>query len=303
MQHTSRQCMLQASSFLLVHTLKPSSYRLIIKSTTMSSHPDADLHPVATGPAKAIVDAHQAEQPLKLYSGWFCPFVQRAWTVLEEKQIPYQYIEVNPYHKPQSLLTLNPRGLVPTLEYDNKPLYESTVICEFLEDAYADYGPKLLPEDPYERARTRIWTDFTTSRIIPAFHRFLQFQPVSDTTGLDEVRAEFLSKILELAKELHPTGPFFLGSEPSLIDFVIAPWIVRLWVFDHYKGGLGIPEQGEDEKTWKRFGVWRKALVERPSIRDTTSEKEYYLPIYQRYADDKAQSELAKATRKGRGVP
>lgn len=59
----------------------------------MSSHPDANLHPEATGPAKAIVDAHGAEQPLKLYSGWFCPFVQRAWTVLEEKKIPYQYIE------------------------------------------------------------------------------------------------------------------------------------------------------------------------------------------------------------------
>lgn len=38
--------------------------------TTMGAHPDADLHPVATGPAKAIVDAHQDEQPLKLYSGW-----------------------------------------------------------------------------------------------------------------------------------------------------------------------------------------------------------------------------------------
>lgn len=36
---------------------------------------------------------------------------------------------------------------------------------------------------------------------------------------------------------------------------------------------------------------------------ETTSEKEYYLPIYQRYADNTAQSELAKATRKGRGVP
>ena len=59
----------------------------------MSSHPDRNLHPEATGPAKTIVDAHQKEEPLKLYSGWFCPFVQRAWTVLEEKKIPYQYIE------------------------------------------------------------------------------------------------------------------------------------------------------------------------------------------------------------------
>ncbi|TKA68408.1 hypothetical protein B0A55_08737, partial [Friedmanniomyces simplex] len=115
---------------------------------TKQDHPDSNLFPHATGPAKAIVDAHQAEQPLKLFSSWFCPFVQRAWTVLEEKQIPYQYIEVNPYHKPDSLLKLNPRGLVPTLQYDNKPLYESTVICEFLEDVYPDHSPTLLPKDP-----------------------------------------------------------------------------------------------------------------------------------------------------------
>lgn len=97
--------------------------------------------------------------------------VQRVWTVLEEKGIPYQYVEVNPYHKPESLLKLNPRGLVPTLQYDNKPLYESTVVCEFLEDAYPDHGPKLLPSDPYVRAKLRIWTDFVTSRVIPSFHR------------------------------------------------------------------------------------------------------------------------------------
>ncbi|CZT15385.1 probable glutathione transferase omega-1 [Ramularia collo-cygni] len=272
----------------------------------MSSHPDADLHPVATGPAKSIVDDHQAEQPLKLYSGWFCPFVQRVWTVLEEKKIPYQYIEVNPYHKPTSLLELNPRGLVPTLQYDNKPLFESTVVCEFLEEAFPDYGPQLMSRDPYDRARTRIWTDFCTSRIIPAFHRFLQFQPMSDEEGLRGVRGEFLGTLKEFVGEMEGSGPFFFGREPGLIDFVVAPWIVRLWVFDHFKGGLGIPEVGEggdDENVWKRLRVWIEALEERPSVKNTLSEREYYLPIYQRYADDKAQSELAKATRKGRGVP
>lgn len=61
-----------------------------------SAHPDSDLHPKATGPAWNIVQEHQKEEPLKLYSGWFCPFVQRAWAVLEEKKIPYQYIEGSP---------------------------------------------------------------------------------------------------------------------------------------------------------------------------------------------------------------
>jgi len=64
---------------------------------------------------------------------------------------------VNPYNKPDSLIKLNPRGLVPALEYDNKPLYESTVVCEFLEEAYSDHGPHILPNDPYDRARSRIW--------------------------------------------------------------------------------------------------------------------------------------------------
>lgn len=194
--------------------------------STKQDHPDSNLFPHATGLAQKIVDDHQTEQPLKLYSGWFCPFVQRAWTVLEEKKIPYQYIEVNPYHKPDSLLKLNPRGLVPTLQYDDKPLYESTVICEFLEDAYPDHGPHLLPKDPFDRARTRIWTDFCTSRIIPAFHRFLQFQPMTDEEGLEEARSEFLAKLKEFAKEMDREGPFFLGEEPSLIDFVVAPWMV-----------------------------------------------------------------------------
>lgn len=189
-------------------------------------HPDANLHPEATGLAKKTVADHSAEQPLKLYSGWFCPFVQRSWTVLEEKGIPYQYIEVNPYHKPESLLKLNPRGLVPTLEYDNKPLYESTVICEFLEEAYPDHTPHLLPKDPYTRARTRIWTDYCTSRIIPSFHRFLQFQPMSDKDGLKEAQQDFLGHLKEFTKEMDREGPFFLGKEPSLIDFVVAPWVV-----------------------------------------------------------------------------
>lgn len=83
-------------------------------------------------------------------------------------------------------------------------------------------------------------------------------------------------------------------------DFELA---VRLWVFDHYKNGLDIPKEGEDSAVWSRFDKWLKAIEERPSVRETTSEKDKYLSIYQKYADDKAQSELAKATRKGRGVP
>lgn len=217
--------------------------------STNSSHPDANLHPCATGLASKTVSSHASKgnTPLTLYSGWFCPFVQRVWMCLEEKHIPYTYVEVNPYHKPQSLLKLNPRGLVPTLEHAGRPLYESTVICEFLEEAYpADcgFGPALLPTSnnhdddgdddddgghvAYERARCRIWIDFVGSRIIPAFHRFLQFQPMSDGAGLKAARDDFVSKLGEFVREMDAEGPFFLGSEISLVDIALAPWGVCL---------------------------------------------------------------------------
>ncbi|PQE12879.1 Glutathione-S-transferase theta GST protein [Rutstroemia sp. NJR-2017a BBW] len=266
-----------------------------------SSHPDADLHPHATGLAAKMVEEHSKEEPVKLYSGWFCPFVQRVLLVLLEKKIPFQYVEVNPYHKPESLLKLNPRGLVPTLAYEGKALYESNVICEFLEDAYPSHWPRLLPREPFEKARMRIWMDFITSRIIPAYHRFLQYQPTStNDPKLSEHRSQFLAHLKSFTTEMDASGPYFNGSEPSLIDFCLAPWAVRLWVFDEFKGGLGIEELGDKRERWQK---WAKAIEERDSIKMTTSEREHYLPIYKRYADDKAQSELAKATREGKGVP
>lgn len=137
-----------------------------------------------------------------------------------------------------------------------KPLFESTVVLEFLEDAYPAHTPALLPRDLYLRARMRIWIDFVTSRIIPSFHRFLQAQE-----AIEQRREEFLGKLKELVKEADGDGTwFFEGDEPTLIDFVVAPWMVRLWVFEHFKGGLGVPGKGnggEDEVVWERLRRWR----------------------------------------------
>ncbi|KAJ5937205.1 hypothetical protein N7454_004860 [Penicillium verhagenii] len=244
------------------------------------------------------------------------PQVQRVWLALEEKQIPYEYIEVNPYNKPKSLLSLNPRGLVPTLScitaQGPKPLFESVVVLEYLEEAYPDHRPHFLPKDPYERAHARIWIDYVTSRIIPSFHRFLQYQPVEGSSaaekeaGLDEARLEFLGNLKAWTTEMHPEGPFFLGSELSLPDLVLAPWATRIWMFDTFKGGAKIPCEGAggpDEALWSRWRKWLAAIGARKSVKETTSQREHYLPIYKRYADNTAQSELAKNTRSGRGVP
>ncbi|KUI73914.1 Glutathione S-transferase omega-1 [Cytospora mali] len=273
------------------------------------SIPDENIHPAATGRAADIVEAHEnAQADHVLYSGWFCPFVQRVWITLEEKGIPYRYQEINPYKKEPSFLKLNPRGLIPTLgaptPEGEQPLIESTIICEYLDETFQDVP--LFPKDPFKKAKLKVSIDYVTSRIIPAFHRFLQHTP-DKPYSIEEARKEFLGTLTTWIKDADPEGPFFAGTTLSMADVILVPWAVRLWVFDHFKeGGLGLPkpgEGGEDEVLWERWRKWFAAVEARESVTNTLSEKEYYLPIYERYHTDKAQSELAKATRAGRGVP
>lgn len=52
-------------------------------------------------------------------------------------------------------LALNPNGVVPTLVVDGRPIIESTLICEYLDDAFPD--PPLRPTDLVDRAAMRRW--------------------------------------------------------------------------------------------------------------------------------------------------
>ena len=60
------------------------------------------------------------------------------------------------YQVSPEYLKLNPRGLIPTIVHNGKPLGESQVILEYIEDVWPE--PSLRPEDPYERAVMRTWT-------------------------------------------------------------------------------------------------------------------------------------------------
>lgn len=312
---------------------------------------DKTIHDSATGKAFETAKQHESEKSLKLYSGWFCPFVQRTWITLQEKRIDYQYIEINPYHKDPEFLKLNPRGLVPTLavplptskaashptsngesslkkDRQVKPLYESIVIAEYLDEHFSDtskYGPRLLPEGDdelaaYERARCRLWIDHISSRIVPAFYKFLQHTPEKDsqyTIGdardalLGPIKT-FVQQLLEMDDERESmqqsSGPWFLGDRFSLVDITLIPWALRLFLIDHYKkpDGVGIPEPGqggEDEKVWNRWRTWYAEVQKRDSVTSTISEDQKYIEVYKRYAEDETGSQVGQATRGGSSMP
>ena len=78
--------------------------------------------------------------------------------VLHEKNLPWDGKLVNVHRGEQfsaEYRKLNPNSVVPTLVHDERPLIESTVIVEYLEDVFP--APPLLPRDPYQRATARLW--------------------------------------------------------------------------------------------------------------------------------------------------
>jgi len=60
-------------------------------------------------------------------------------------------------HKPE-YLAMNPSGQIPTMIHDGLVLTESTIIMEYVDDAFE--GPPLRPPDAWERWNMRRWCKF-----------------------------------------------------------------------------------------------------------------------------------------------
>jgi glutathione S-transferase len=96
---------------------------------------------------------------MKLWSGKLSPFSAKVRIVLAEKKLDCELLDV-PWSrktlwgpKPEAFLAVSPHGKVPVLVDGNVAVYDSTVICEYLEDTHPK--PRLFPEGAAGRARCR----------------------------------------------------------------------------------------------------------------------------------------------------
>jgi glutathione S-transferase len=74
---------------------------------------------------------------LELYTNPMSPCAQKVRIVLAEKGLewtPHQVSLKDKENLEPWYLELNPLGVVPTLVHDGKPVIESSIICEYLDD-------------------------------------------------------------------------------------------------------------------------------------------------------------------------
>ncbi|WP_076997349.1 glutathione S-transferase family protein [Variovorax sp. KK3] len=198
-------------------------------------------------------------RPLTLVSHLLCPYVQRAAIALREKDVPFERVVIDLADKPAWFVDISPLGKVPLLRVPRPDggeaiLFESNVICEYIEDTQP--GPRLHPEDPLTRAEHRAWMEFGSAILVDLWG----YETTRDAEVFEQKRQALAAKFERVEAALG-RGPFFAGEHFSLVDAVFAPVFRYFELFDE------LHDSHVFDRTPK-VRAWRQALHARPSVRD-----------------------------------
>ncbi|PZV13946.1 MAG: glutathione S-transferase family protein [Leptolyngbya sp.] len=201
---------------------------------------------------------------LKLISHTLCPYVQRSIITLLEKQIPHdrQYIDLA--NKPAWFLQRSPLGKVPILLVGEEVLFESAVICEYLDEITPG---SLHPADALTKAKHRSWIEFGSTILT----KIAAFYSATDEGVFEAKRQDLLNSFQILEAQLH-SSPYFAGDSFCLIDAVYAPIFRYFVVFEQY--------QFEFFAQTPKVKAWGEALLQRPSVRQAATE-DYFEQLHE----------------------
>jgi glutathione S-transferase len=149
--------------------------------------------------------------------------------VLHEKGIDFEVHEVDLSNKSEEFLKVSPYGKVPVLRVNGTSLYESNIVNEYLDEVHG--SPKLMPENPEERALVRSWMAFADDYFFPSIFRVrMGLQRGYSEGEIQEAKEKLDDSLLRLEHQLE--GSEYLMGEYTLADIAHAGNFHRLRVLD-----------------------------------------------------------------------
>lgn len=190
----------------------------------------------------------------------WCPYCQKVWLWLEEKQIPYRIEKVTMFcygEKESWYKRKVPSGMLPALELDGRLITESDDILLALERTFGPLGhgmedPRVLPLRQLERLLFRAWCSWLCYPASPPQEQ--------------RSRQQFIHVVEKVESALGSTpGPYFL-EEFGTADVIFTPYVERMNASLYYYKGYSMREENS------RFADWFAAMESRPTYRGTQSD-------------------------------
>nr|WAA68407.1 tau class glutathione S-transferases [Pinus yunnanensis] len=175
------------------------------------------------------MEACREESQVKLLGWRRSPYVTRVRIALALKGIDYEFILEDSENKSQLLLQSNPiHKKVPVFFHNGKTLSESTIILEYIEEAWETKAPNLMPKHPYDRALARFWAAFVDDKLLPSVWGLLKWQGEEQQKAVKESLANF-SLLEEALRTSSCSGKaYFGGDEIGLVDIALGGPLVHI---------------------------------------------------------------------------
>ncbi|TFK36729.1 glutathione S-transferase [Crucibulum laeve] len=187
---------------------------------------------------------------LKLYGSSLSTCTKRVATILHEKQVPFEIIEVDfakSEHKSPAYLEKQPFGQIPYIDDDGFILYESRAIGRYIAANYPEKGPALLPTEKKANAL------FEQAASVELSNFDEMFGGTADKALFDELIAT-LDKKLDAYNDILGKQKYLAGDEITLADLFHLPYGSMLSV-----AGSNVLE------TKPNVARWWKDVSSRPS--------------------------------------
>uniref|UniRef100_A0ACD5WYW9 Uncharacterized protein n=1 Tax=Avena sativa TaxID=4498 RepID=A0ACD5WYW9_AVESA len=190
---------------------------------------------MAMAGAEASCGSEAEEEGLTLLGFWSSPFVLRARFALNLKGIPYTYVEEDLFGdntKSALLLASNPAhgGKVPVLLHHGRPVAESLVIVEYIDEAFPDRHPRLLlpsASHPHERAAARFLAAYVDQKLLPTWAGLFRGKTLEERVKAAGEVVDVLEAFEGALAEWSDGGRmgFFGGESVGLVDVALAGFI------------------------------------------------------------------------------
>ncbi|XP_031096044.1 glutathione S-transferase U8-like [Ipomoea triloba] len=208
---------------------------------------------------------------VEVVGGPLSPFSFRVEIALKLKGIQYDFIQED-YHfnKSPLLVKYNPvHKKIPVLVHNGKPLAESLLILEYIDETWDTTAP-LLPKDPYHRAQARFWAKFIDEKCVPAARKIVYGEES------EKARDEMQGALKLLVDELKGKT-LFGGESVGVVD--IAAIVVGYWMdVLQEAAGLEILSREKHAKIYE----WMEALLSKCSvIKENLPPRDKLLAYYQ----------------------